>query len=116
MKDFKPRVVTYRVERGSGNTYRQFSTRAIVVDADKKRFKLVIQDSPMVVRWVSRVEGAMMVDLMVGQALVTDHDDKGKATGTRLVGGTPYPVAKAKKLFRAQWKQRNTGQVPKELR
>jgi hypothetical protein len=116
MKDFTPRVVNYRVERGSGNTYRQFSTRAIVVDADAKRFKLIIQDTPMVVRWVPRVEGALMVDLMVGQDIVFDHNSKGKVTGQRLVGGTPYPVEKAKRLFRQQWKQRNEGQVPQELK
>lgn len=116
MKDFKQRVVTYRVERGSGNTYRQFTTRAIVVDADTKRFKIIIQDTPMVVRWVSRVEGGLMTDLMVGQDLVFDHNAKGKVTGQRLVGGEPYPLDKAKRLFRQQWKQRNEGQVPEELR
>jgi len=116
MKDFKQRVVSYRVERGTGTRYRQFSTQAIVVDADAKRFKLIIQGNPMVVRWVKRAEGALMEDLMVDQDLVFDHNSKGKVTGQHLVGGAPYPLAKAKKLFRAQWKLRNKGRVPQELK
>lgn len=112
----KPKLVTYYRERGQGNTYRQSYQHALIVDEDKKRLKLIIQDAPMVLTWVPKSEAEHMTDVMVGARLVVDRDDDGKETGRHTEGGRPYNFTKARIAFRAQWLQFNDGKVPHELR
>ncbi len=109
------RLVRYHVSRGSGINHREDHHHALIVDEDDKRLKIIIQDLPMSITWVSKKEETFMEPVMVDAELVRHEDGTGKITYTRE-GGRPYPVGKAIKQFRAQWRSSNEGKVPTELR
>lgn len=116
MSSIKPKLVSFYRERGTGRNRRGSFQNALIVDDDAKRLKLIIQDAPMVLTWVSKSELENMRDVMVGQRLVIDRDENGKETGRHKEGGRPYNFTKARIAFRAQWLQFNEGTVPHELR
>jgi len=110
------RLVHYHCSRGTGRNMRESFQLALVTgETTAKRMKLIVLDAPCVVMWVPLDHEKRMRDVRVHPRVVLEYDDDGVESGRHVEGGRSYGIEKAKKQFRAQWREFNEGAMPREL-